>query len=280
MEKMTLGQRMKAYEKQETDRTFLPLLPIYARIDGRSFHSFARGMDKPYDKKLMWAMVETMKYLVEKTHACIGYTQSDEISLIFYTDRYDSQIFFDRSVFKMTSNIASLATAKFLMCALEAFPDRVKKSLPTFDCRVVQFPTKEECVNMLRWRVRDAVKNSISMLASCYFSDKELHGKNSAERLNMLHHAGIKWNEYPSCFKQGTFAQRKTFMVVLTPEELEKIPAKHRPDGPVVRTRTIAMEAPPFDTIVNPIDFVYWQIPPMTRDDKELIVNQCVDLKI
>lgn len=79
MIKSTLGQRMKGYEKRETEMEFLPLLPVYARIDGRSFHTFTRGMKRPYDENLSRAMIETTKYLVEHTHAKVGYTQSDEI---------------------------------------------------------------------------------------------------------------------------------------------------------------------------------------------------------
>jgi hypothetical protein len=71
-----LGDRMKAYEAQECSRRFLPMLPVYARIDGRNFSGFTKGMDRHYDTRMSAAMVETVKGLVEKTHAKMGYTQS------------------------------------------------------------------------------------------------------------------------------------------------------------------------------------------------------------
>lgn len=86
-----LGDRMKAYENVETGRRFTPLLPVYARIDGRSFHAFTHGMDRPFDDKLISVMRETTRRLVEETDALVGYTQSDEISLLWYRDDPKSQ---------------------------------------------------------------------------------------------------------------------------------------------------------------------------------------------
>ena len=82
MKEDKFGDRMKMYENIEAQRAFMPGLPICVRIDGRAFHTFTRGMKRPYDEDMSNAMVETMKYLVEQTFACIGYTQSDEITLI------------------------------------------------------------------------------------------------------------------------------------------------------------------------------------------------------
>jgi hypothetical protein len=52
-----LGDRMKAYEAAETGRVFDAMLPIYARMDGRSFSRFTRGMERPFDQRLALAMV-------------------------------------------------------------------------------------------------------------------------------------------------------------------------------------------------------------------------------
>lgn len=47
--KDALGDRMKAYESREADRRLIPTIPVCARIDGRNFSAFTRGMAKPYD---------------------------------------------------------------------------------------------------------------------------------------------------------------------------------------------------------------------------------------
>jgi tRNA(His) guanylyltransferase len=91
----------------------MPLLPVCARIDGKAFHSWTRGMERPFDERLHNLFVATTTFLVEETQAKIGYTQSDEITLIWYSDDVDSQIFFDGKIHKMVSVLASMTTGFF-----------------------------------------------------------------------------------------------------------------------------------------------------------------------
>src|SRR6185437_13588303 len=176
------GNRMKAYEAQETHRRLDPHFPIYARIDGRSFTRFTRGMDRPFDLRMTHAMIETTKYLVQSTHALVGYTQSDEISLIWLADAPESDIFFSGKVQKMVSVLASMAAAKFARAIPPQFADR----LPHFDCRVFQIPSRTEAANVFLWRAMDARKNAISMVAQSRFSHRQLHGKDQKAMMAML----------------------------------------------------------------------------------------------
>jgi len=210
---MQLGDRIKLYEKAETSDKFMPLLPIYARIDGRSFSNFTRTMKKPFDMDMSIIMQEVTKYLVKETGACIGYTQSDEISLVYLQKSMESDVFFSGKKQKMVSVLSALATAKFIELALKAYPEECSKSLPVFDCRMFQVPSKIEAVNCFVWRNQDAVRNSISMAAYANFSHSALQGKSTNEKLDMLLiEKGINWNEYPKLFKEGTFFQRVTYI--------------------------------------------------------------------
>ena len=90
-----LGDRMKVYERAEAGRKFMPLLPIIARVDGRSFSNFTRGMARPYDPIMADCMVETASELLAETNACCAYTQSDEITLAWHVTNPQSQVWFD-----------------------------------------------------------------------------------------------------------------------------------------------------------------------------------------
>lgn len=243
-----LGDRMKAYEARETERRFIPLLPVYARIDGRGFSAFTRDFERPYDTRIMQAMIGTTKGLVEKTHARIGYTQSDEISLVWLAERYDSGIFFDGKIAKMTSVLAGLATALFCR-EMQSHIDR----LPHFDCRVFQLPNRTEAANAFLWRELDATKNAISMAARAVYSHKELDHKNGAEMQEMLFAKGINFNDYPASFKRGTFVRRVAVERSFTAEELARIPEKHRPEPDATCTRSdiVTLEMPKFSTVTN-----------------------------
>lgn len=208
---MQLGDRIKEYEREETASRFMPNLPIYVRIDGRSFSNFTRTMKKPYDEKMSRIMQEVTKFLVKECSAKIGYTQSDEISLLFYAEEENSSVFFDGKKQKMVSVLSGLASAKFIELALQEFPEQCAKRIPSFDCRVFAVPNKTEAMNCFLWRVQDAVKNSISMAAFSVYPHKELHGKNQHDQLGMLIEKGINWNYYPKYFKEGSFFQRVVY---------------------------------------------------------------------
>lgn len=246
------GDRMKAYEAVEAGRRFIPLLPVYARIDGRGFSRFTRGMDRPFDPRLSDAMIDTTKYLVVETHARIGYTQSDEISLVWQQERYDSSIIFDGKIQKMCSVLASITAAFFMRACSDRLPG-YEDRLPAFDCRVFQFPNRTEAANVFLWREQDAAKNAISMAARAVYSHKQLDSKNGAEMQEMLWQKGINFNDYPAFFKRGTFVRRVTVRRTLAALELARIPQAHRPapDAEFERSEIIALEMPTFSRVTN-----------------------------
>lgn len=263
LERDSLGDRIKRYEDAETGRAFLPGLPVIARLDGRCFSSFTAGMDRPYDLLMQRAMLETTKHLVAQAHPRIAYTQSDEISLVWESTETGG-IFFEGKVFKMTSVLAGMATARFMAYALQAWTEKTFKALPAFDCRVFQVPTREEAANALLWRERDATKNAITMAAQVYYSPRELYQKSGAEKQEMLFAQGVNFNDYPSAFKRGTFVRRVTAPRELTAEELARIPEDRRPTGPVLRSSILPLEVPPFGTVTNRVDFVFEGADPLT----------------
>lgn len=257
------GDRMKKFERRETERNFLPNLPVYARIDGRSFSKFTKRMQRPFDPILSETMIETTKALVEATHAKIGYTQSDEISLIWLVEA-ESQMLFDGKVQKLASILASTATAHFMLRAMRNWPELVLKMPPTFDARVFQLPTREEGANAILWREMDATKNAISMAARAYYSHKELHLKTGSMMQEMLFQKGVNFNDYPAFFKRGTFIRRSTRLIDLSPTELERIPIAHRPTGPVIRSSYDRIDMPSFRKVTNRAAVIFDGADPIT----------------
>jgi len=149
----SLGDRMKWYERQYA-KDLMPLVPICARMDGRAFHTFTKGLKRPFDQGLTDLMVATTKHLVETTGAVVGYVQSDEISLVWYEEDLDSEVFFGGDHSKMVSILASKTTAyfnkslvRFLWAKAEEYAKR--DDSPEFDARVWSVPTQWEATNYL-----------------------------------------------------------------------------------------------------------------------------------
>lgn len=255
-----LGDRMKVYEGMEAGRRLMPLLPVIARIDGRAFHSFTRGMDRPFDATFSSCMLDTTAGLVRETGACMGYTQSDEITLAWHADTTQSQIWFDGRVAKMTSQLAAQTTLIFYRLVLERMPQYADR-LPTFDARVWSVPTRAEGANAFLWREWDATKNSVSMAASAHFSHGALMGKNSQHKHDLLHSVGVNWNDFPVLFKRGAYVQRRTRSTPFSVDELEQLPPKHaarlNPGLVVERSVCTALDMPPFGTVTNRAEVIF-----------------------
>lgn len=273
MEKDDLGERMKGYEMAEAGRMLMPGLPIMVRCDGKAFHTFCCGLKKPFDVRLTNLMIETTKFLVEETNAIVGFCQSDEISLILYTEKPESQLFFNGRIQKLTSVVASMATAFFNRNLPIALPEKADK-FAYFDCRVWNVPSQMEAANALIWRELDATKNAISMAAQHYFSHKELQGKHGGEMQEMLFSKGVNFNDYPSFFKRGSYVRRVRKAVKFTFDEICKLPEKHEartnPDLVVERSVVERVELPQMSKVSNKVGVFFGGEDPLLYADMKV----------
>lgn len=223
-----LGDRMKEYERR--NQYFLQRrTPVIIRIDGKAFHTFTRGFQKPFDEVLGNAMVRTMEYLCQNISGCIfGYVQSDEITLVLQDYRkLNTDAWFGYRTDKLCSIAASMATMAFNKYfypeVLKWYDKTIKDNIfqeqenvklmktyqnaaekgAMFDARCFNIP-KEEICNCIYWRQLDATRNSIQMVGQANFSHAELQGKSCNEIQDMLHEQrGINWNDFPTRWKRG-----------------------------------------------------------------------------
>ena len=246
-----LGDRMKAFENVESERRAVIGQPLCARLDGRSFHTFTKGLNRPFDGRLTDLMIWVTKHLVEETNAVLGYTQSDEISLMWYLpEGSESQYLFDGRFQKLASILSAYATGYFIRYLDNHIPEK-EGLIPLFDCRVWQVPNLSDAYWAFVWREKDTIKNSITMAASHYFSHKELQGVSGTKKKEMLREIGDPFEDLPKRFKRGSYVQRVKVSRMLTEEELSLIPEKYRPLGPVERNEVKVVELPEIDSRIN-----------------------------
>jgi tRNA(His) guanylyltransferase len=234
------GDRMKAYERAYTS-AHVPIDQILCvRIDGKGFSKFTKDFKKPFDDRLGGVMVSTMMNLVKETHASIGYTSSDEITLIYTPKEKASEYIFGGKVSKINSILASMATYYFNYDLAAC----VKVDKPAFfDCRAWAVPDLIEASNVLLWRVQDARKNSVSSLFRWVVGHSRMHGLSGEEMKTLLKsHYFTDWDELPNKYKYGTYAKPVTVESYLSQEELMKIPEHKRPEAEVLVKRTKIQE--------------------------------------
>jgi tRNA(His) 5'-end guanylyltransferase len=227
----SLGDRMKGYEN--ISRIYLTRrMPLIIRIDGCHFHTFTKGLKKPFDKLLFEALKFTTAYLCQHIQGTkLGYFQSDEISLLLTDyDQLNTDAWFDKNLQKIVSVSASLATVGFngifpkyaqeyhddlnLPMFESSMTDEQLKDLryvqningkqwATFDSRAFVLP-KEEVVNYFIWRQQDATRNAIQGLGQFHFTQSELQNKNTSQIQDMLFKdCGVNFDKEPTVFKRG-----------------------------------------------------------------------------
>lgn len=238
-----LGKRMKEFYEAVPKTRLVRRTPVAIRIDGKAFHTFTRGFEKPFDEVLGRAMRKTMQYLCENIQGCVlGYTQSDEITLILIDyKKLTSSAWFDYEVQKMCSIAASMATMAFnrffagevktftfnngenyergskeaILC--EVYRNAVNKGA-MFDARVFNIP-KEEVANLIYWRQIDATRNSIQMVGQANFSHKELQNKSCNVIQEMLfQERDINWNDFPTHLKRGSCCVKSDVSITFATE--------------------------------------------------------------
>lgn len=218
----SLGDRMKGYEN--ISRNYLTRrVPVIIRIDGKAFHTFTKGMKKPFDRLLMTAMQDTMQFLCKNIQGCVfGYTQSDEITLVLTDyEKITTDAWFGYNIQKIVSVSASMATLAFNKSFMELVEsadyscgffetnseyDKYKQKFykAMFDSRAFTVPVDEVC-NCLIWRQQDATRNSIESVGQANFSHKQLHCKTCNNIQEMLwKEKQINWNNFPVDCKRGS----------------------------------------------------------------------------
>lgn len=258
MKKDSLGDRMKSHYENIPKTRLTRREPVIIRIDGKAFHTFTRGFQRPFDNILIESMQETMKYLCENIQGCkLGYCQSDEISLLITDyETINTAAWFDYQVQKMCSIAASMATLAFNRVFSKVFYKWGNENLPDwdmggtnkpvdekliklcniyesasekgamFDARCFSIP-KEEVCNYFIWRQQDATRNSIQMVGQANFSHKELQNKSCDKIQDMLMlEKNINWNDFDTVKKRGsccTKTGKHTVVNMQSGEQVERL---------------------------------------------------------
>lgn len=238
-----LGNRMKEQYENRT-RYFLPRRTFtILRLDGKAFHTYTRGLKKPFDNGLSEDIDNAIIAMLPQIQGAVfAYTQSDEISVLltdFATPQTDA--WFDGNLQKICSVASSIMTADFNRYRWGRYCKKLDSLSPTdlpsflsgyayqlpmayFDCRAFTIPDRVEVMNYFRWRQQDCVRNSVSMVAQANFSHKELHGKSQSDMHEMLHQKGINWaTDFTDGEKNGRIIVKEPYMTNFDKDTLSKI---------------------------------------------------------
>lgn len=243
----SFGDLIKSYENVESARTFDPSRPVIVRLDGKAFHTLTKGFDKPFCNRFANWMQDITKNLVEQSDALIGYTQSDEITLVFYREDQKREMYFGGRIQKLCSVLASMATM-YGMKNISQLPSIAYNRNIMFDCRAFQVETTQLATFCVSWRILDAYRNAVNAISQAHFTHKQLLNKSSDEKLEMLGELGITLNNFSHYNVYGTLFKRTSIARKFTTHEIDALPEKHKakynPDLIVERSMVLPHDAP------------------------------------
>lgn len=261
-----LGDELKYFENLESARAGEIGQPVVVRVDGVSFSKFTRGFEKPFDAGIAEAMDEACIAVVERVQPILGYTQSDEMTFVFWDPVFE--VAYKGRLQKLASLCAAIATGAFLKAAQRLFPDRVEDFTPIFDGRAHALDYALAAKNV-EWRELDARRNAVSMAAHSVFGHNALHGKSPADMKEMMAAEGIDYTSYPERFKRGAFFRRRKILMERTAEELAKIPEQFRAQAAAAKERTMTVRlegVPPLSLIENLEGFIFLDEAPIAPE--------------
>lgn len=197
-----LDQQMRSFE-QSLDRCMPQDIYMVVRLDGHGFTRLTKrewDLDKPFDIRFRDYMIATLRRLMDCGFRIIyGYSQSDEISLLFHL----KESTFGRKERKLLSILASEASVTFSMASGKH---------AVFDCRLIPLPDEQHVIDYFRWRQEDAQRNSLN--GYCYWllradglsareAQQRISGFSNTQKNELLVDYGIHFKNLPPWQKYG-----------------------------------------------------------------------------
>ncbi len=199
-----LDDKMRVFETTH-DLCVLPGLYMVARLDGRSFTRLTKEVhqfEAPFDPRFRDMMLATAEHLMSGCgfNVVYGYTQSDEMSLLFALEENG----FQRKLRKLHSVLSGEASATFSL---------LLGAIAVFDCRISQLPSVDLVVDYFRWRNEDAHRNALN--AHGYWllrkqgqtvgqATAAMKGLSVAQKNELLFQNGVNFNDLPLWQKRGS----------------------------------------------------------------------------
>lgn len=148
---------MKIFKKNEI---CLPNSWIVVRLDGKQFSRFTdiHGFEKPNDVRALQLMNKAAACVMEEfKDICLAYGQSDEYSFIFTKNTK----IFDRCRDTISTIVNSLFTSSYVYYWNDYFAYTKLLYPPSFDSRVIIYPSDINLRDYLSWRQADVHINNL-----------------------------------------------------------------------------------------------------------------------
>ncbi|KAJ7620962.1 Thg1 C terminal domain-containing protein [Roridomyces roridus] len=224
------------------------------RLDGHSFHRFsdAHEFNKPNDLRALQLMDHAAQDLMEQyPDITLAFGESDEFSFLIRK----SASLYNRRNAKIVSTLTSFFTSSYVFRWTTYFPDTPLKYPPSFDGRIVLYPSEREIRDYFSWRQTDTHINNLyntvfwTLVQQGGESTTQAHatlkGTVSKEKNEILFSRfNINYNTLDPRFRKGSTIIREEIpedSQTETSTASDAAPAKHMRSRTKPRTRTVVL---------------------------------------
>lgn len=155
------GTKFAYVRNFELPDSALPETYLVVRIDGKGFHKFskAHNFGKPNDPVALELMNKAAHYVMTqlKGQVALAFGESDEYSFLLRK----GCTLYNRRISKITTHIVSLFTSAYVFHWTRSFPQMQLLYPPSFDGRLVMYPTERNVRDYFSWRQADTHINNL-----------------------------------------------------------------------------------------------------------------------
>ncbi|KAH9838632.1 tRNAHis guanylyltransferase-domain-containing protein [Rhodofomes roseus] len=216
------GSRYEYVKKFELPDPLLLGTFLVLRIDGHAFHKLSEAHDftKPNDERALQLMDHAARNVMnEFNDICLAFGESDEYSFLFRK----STTLYNRRQSKIITTVTSLFTSSYVYNWSKYLPDKELMYPPSFDGRIVMYPSPKEIRDYFAWRQADTHINNLYNTVfwalvlqgdeSTTQAHATLRGTVSSTKHEMLHSRfSINYNSLPARFRKGSVLVREQVM--------------------------------------------------------------------
>ncbi|XP_057321367.1 probable tRNA(His) guanylyltransferase [Microplitis mediator] len=202
----------------ERENICLPNCWIVVRVDGKNFSKFSdeHNFSKPNDIRALELMNQSAAAVMnEFPDVVLAYGQSDEYSFVF---RKETEAY-NRRELKLATYVSTLFSSAYTF-HWSKFCLNPLKYPPSFDARVVLYPSDKNLRDYLSWRQADVHINNL--YNTCFWNlvqkknmtpaqaQEALKGTVSSDKNELLFHSfNINYNNEPEIFRKGSTLIKK-----------------------------------------------------------------------
>ncbi|KAI1797195.1 tRNAHis guanylyltransferase [Ganoderma leucocontextum] len=213
------GSKFAYVRNFELPDTLLPGTFMVLRIDGHAFHRLSEehGFTKPNDERALQLMDHAARDVMnEFKDIVLAFGESDEYSFLFRK----SAALYNRREAKILTTITSLFTSSYVFNWPKYYTDTPLKYCPSFDGRIVLYPSATVVRDYFSWRQADTHINNLyntvfwALVLKGDQTTTEAHatlrGTVSSQKHEMLFSRfGVNYNDLPARFRKGSILVRE-----------------------------------------------------------------------